>query len=935
MKKVFTLLLFVTSFALIAAGHRIPGEVLPELAPLNLLKNGCFKDGAGLWKIIRQGSKSSVSVVKIDDFPALQVKRTSGKGFVALISASCPVEAGKKYLMTALYNCRKTEFGAFARMEIVPYNQIDAYIAGFQKGGYYIAMGKTEIIGRKAGDWIRRTASYTAPANVKQVCVVIIQYGAPVTVEYSSVYFGPQPPKRAFDKAKYYSDSEPAVSPEKLAAICKSRKPAEASVVKYGDVPAFQVNGRIVPPLMYLGDAFNPKRSKVQAFRKAGINLQVLCLNRQRAFWKGKGEYDFKKIDRYLRYAISRNPYGDFIVQIDVSPYQRWSDEYPGHVAVDINGKPTTGRHGRKAPPSYWSELYRQQACEYVNAVVVFLKKQPYYSSIAGFFLCGNEDGQFYYNSVGRTLQNGRSPAAVAAFRKYLKEQYGTVQALRKAWNRKDVTFTNAAVPVKAKRIKTTFLNPAKQQDFIDFIRFLNVSMAGFANQLCRTAKNAAGKPVLSVMWWGRGAAQLVYPHFGQTDKIFPADDLNVMGSQAGYYGERENGCTCFMPWVYDSARIHRKITMLEADFRTWKSPYKSMQHDYHVARYWNLYDLKGAALRDFGKQIAVGGGLWWYDMSAGWFNDPEIMKLIGKMSDVAAELYSKPVKVSPAEIALVVDEQNFFRTTEQLDVWNGPNYHALRLGQRAFLRSGLKYDFIYFSDIIAGNRDNYKVYIFMNLWMITPEQRKFIDNRLKKQGKTLIWLYAPGYLTPKGLSVENMKKITGIGLELKGRNVGKAHFLSGKHALLNGLNGKLVGLGMNLYGPRFAVKDAGARSLAAYQDGSTAIAVKAMSGWNSIYVGITSGFSPSFLQNIARFSGVHVYNTPGDMFVYHRDDLICLHGVEGNVNKLSFPQKVDIIDLMTNRTLLQSGRKLEVGLKPGESRLLKINIKDKGLKAE
>jgi hypothetical protein len=59
------------------------------------------------------------------------------------------------------------------------------------------------------------------------------------------------------------------------------------------------------------------------------------------------------------------------------------------------------------------------------------------------------------------------------------------------------------------------------------------------------------------------------------------------------------------------------------------------------------------------------------------------------------------------------------------------------------------------------------------------------------------------------------------------------------------------------------------------------------------------------------------------------------LHGVEGNVNKLSFPQKVDVIDLMTNRTLLQSGRKLEVGLKPGESRLLKIDIKDKGLKAE
>ena len=925
-RNILCLALTLCAFNTIMAEHRVSGEILPDLSKNNLVKNSYFEHGMKFWRLINPDKNVVVNQIKIKNAAALKITKKDDKGFAALISSPCKVKPGKKYFLTALYNCRQSEFGTFSKIQVVPYKQLNSFIKNLDNSTPYVAMGKCEILSRKTGEWVRRSAQYKAPAGVDKVCIVIVQYGVKSEITYSSIYFGSFPSKRPFDKVKYYSDYEPSVKEPELSKIYSSRKPATASVVKYGDVPAFNLNGEITAPLIYFGDAFLPKRSKLKAFSNSGINLQIISLNRNRNYWKADGEYDFAKVDKYLSEAICRNPYGNYIIRIDVSPFADWDKQYPEHVAVHINGKPATGRHGRKAPPSYWSDLYREKANEYVRAIVSYLKTRPYYSCIAGFFLSGNEDGQFYYNSLGKTLHNGQSPSAVRAFRMWLKKRYKTIKALREAWHQPEAEFDKITVPVKAERIGSTFLNPADQRNYIDFIKFLNESMAEFANQLCRTAKDTAGKEVITVMWWGRGGAQLVYPHFGQSKIVFPNSDMNVMGSQAGYYGERENAGTCFMPYIFDSARIHNKITMLEADFRTWCSPLKNMQHDYHVARYWNMYDFKGALLRDFGKQIAVGGGLWFFDMSAGWFNDPEIMKFVKEVADGAAKLYKKQIKVTPAQIALVVDEQNFYRTTEQLDVWNGPNYHSLRLGQRSFLRSGLKYDLLYFNDIIDKNMDDYKVYIFMNSWFLSEKQKNFISKKLKRNGKTLVWIYAPGYLTSDGFSLKNMETLTGIKISKDDNIIAQSKYNVNHNILLNGVKGKICGLGIPTRGPRFTVTDKNVFSLAKYnKDGATSTALKRMPGWNSIYISAPAAFSPQFLQNIARFADAHVYNTPGDMFVYHRDDLVCLHGVEGKTNHLQFPKKVKITDLFSGKTLLDAGKKLQITLNPGETRLLHI----------
>jgi hypothetical protein len=547
----------------------------------------------------------------------------------------------------------------------------------------------------------------------------------------------------------------------------------------------------------------------------------------------------------------------------------------------------------------------------------------------------GNDDYQFYYQINRGTLQDGSSYCDFPAFRSWLKKRYNNnLEKLRQSWKNPAVTFATAKPLPDKKNTINVFYNASESVIKRDYVAFLNESMGQFANKMCLTTQQAAGKQVIAGMWWGRGANCGVYPQFAQTKVVLPNDNIQFMGAQAGYWGVRENGNECIIPAVFDSTRIHKKVTMLEIDFRTWVGRRLSIPHDFQVVRFWNLYDLKGAMLRDFGKMFSVGGGIWWFDMSSVFFHDPHIMKLIKEIKKAAVTLNSNPGKsFTPAEIVFIADEQNYYRTTEQTNVWNGPNYHTIRINQRAVTRAGIKFDFYYFNDILNKNMVDYKVYVFMNTFYLSPRKRRFIEEKLKKNNKLIIWLYAPGYLTDNGQSIQAMEKLTGFKFDKKISQLEDAFFCEHhKNPLLTGIQGNKTGIGVLMKGPAYAVKDNTAESLAYYRNShKTAVALKKMNGWKSLFIGPPSGLTPKLLKNICKYAGIHVYNeTPGDLFMYHRDDLICIHGVEGNLNQIRLPFNAQIKDLMTDKILKENAKNLDIRLLPGETRLFLIKKTNK-----
>jgi len=891
--------------------YTMPGEVLPVYTEPNLFPGfpEPGKSGIGLEnELLLVNSKNASRVFKI--------------------SAPIPVESGKKYILTGVYHTGDLKFGNRGSLVILTDSQAANWPGSLDGFKAYSPLCMGELVNRSPGIWQRKVAVYTVPEKVKSVRIGVFLSGNPASIRWRSIYFGLGPWEtdsriHDYDQTRHYRRNTEPLKQSEVDAILAARPDATAEILP-GNSPRLLINGKKELPLIYFGDAFAPERNKTAAFQKAGISLQIIPLFRKDYYWVGKNQYRFDRIDHAVMENVRRNPNGNFIIGINVSPYKTWADEFPTETAVNRTGAQQTSRHGRKSPPCLYSKVYQAQAKEYIRQAIAHIKKQPYSKAVAGFMITGNEDGQFYYQvKYGRRMDEAYPPSALEPFRDFLRKRYNNDNAaLQKSWNDPNVTFDTAAPPRELRPLNTFFWDRSKDMAFWDTSIFMNEAMGEFADAMCSEAKKAAGKKVITVMWWGRGGEQFVQPHFAQTKVVLPGKGMDLMGGQPGYWGERENGNVSYYPWIADSLRLNNKFPMIEADFRTWTSVHKTLRIDYHVSRYWTPDELRNALYREAGKLFSVGGGLWFYDMTAGWFNDPRSMKFAAALKQIADKLAANDTAYSPAAVAMVADEENFLATSEQLHCWNGPNFHSVRKPQRSMMRAGIKYDYIYLNDLITRKMTHYKVYCFLNLYHISPEKEAFIK-LLRQNGKVLVWVYAPGYSTEKGLDTANISRITGIDVEKLAPGTQRAVFVDSP--VSSGLSGKEAGLDNSLGEVRFAVTDKKAVPICTYIDGKVAGAMKTFPGYTGIYLAQPSPFTAEFLARIASYAGVHIFNrTPGDMFIHRRDDFMVLHGVEGNENIISPLPGKKLYDMTTGKALpVNADQTVTVKLAPGESRLL------------
>jgi len=892
---------------------RMPGEVLPVYTEPNLFPG--FPAASG---------KDVVGITS-----ELELVNTKSGAAVSMLSARIPVEAGKSYILTGLYHTSDLHFGNSGGLAVLTESRAKDWPEKLDHFRPYSPLASYELVNRKPGQWQRRTLKYTAPANVKYVRIGVFLRGDPASIRWRSIYFGlgpwmPDSRAKDSDQSRHFLKNTDPLPDEEVTKILAARSEATAEMLP-GNSPRLLINGKKEIPVIYFGDAFDGTRNKTAAFQEAGIDLQIIPLFRRNLYWAGNGKYDFANVDRTIMENVRRNPRGNFLIGLSVTPYLTWHEDFPAETAVNRKGQPQVSRDGRKNLPCYYSRVYQEQALDYVRQVIGHMRKQPYFKAVAGFHITGNEDGQFYYQvKFGRYRDEAYPPSALEPFRAFLRKRYNNDQeALRKAWGQRGVTFETAVPPRKPRPLDTFFWDRSRDMAYWDLSVFMNEGVGEFAAALCREAKKAAGKKVIAAMWWGRGGEQFVQPHFAQTHVILPGKEMDLMGGQPGYFGERETGCTSYYPWIPDSLRMNNKIPIIEADFRTWTTMYKSLQQDSHVVRYWTPDAFRNALLREAGRLFSVGGGIWFYDMTAGWFDDPVLMKDAALVRRIAGKLAKNDRPFSPAEIAFVADEENFLATSEQLHCWNGPNFHAVRKSQRAMMRSGLKYDFVYLDDLISRNITHHKVYCFLNLYWISPRTQAYIDS-LRRDGRTLVFVYAPGYSTDNGPDAANIGRITGIRTEKIGPGPQKSLFV--KSPLTKGIEGKEAGLDNALGDLRFRITDPEAVALCTYADGSgVSGAMKKFPGYTSIYFALPSPFTAEFLSRIAAAAGVRLYNrTPGDMFLHRRDDLMVLHGVEGNRNVLAPPQGKKLYDMTTGEELpLRADHTAEVSLSPGETRIL------------
>ncbi len=914
----------------------VAGEILPRFSNPNLLPNGDFDDELAGWTVrLPEGDDAaSAQTASSEHGPVLRVSKGEVDGSVRIVSQVVAVKPDTDYLLTGLYHTTSARLGGITDFVVVEGK--DA--ASLREVNPLVASrsahpGYTLLLNSPEGEWRRKTRTFRTGSQTQALQVTIVLAGPAMTVDYDNLYLA----EREADTREWdWPEREGRISLVQTKKRLAARPDSTAEVRTESGAARLVIDGKVEAPQVLMTDVTRAERGYISDFASHGLDIAIVNIKSGSAgYWHGPDEVDLAAVDSVLWDAVQRNPEGNIIVYFSATPYVSWHEDNPDDAAQFPDGTYAVSRHKRHAPPSYYSENYRRQVYEVLLKVVRHIHSQEYGRAVVGYFLTGGEDGQFYYQAgKGGVIQDGHGPADLPLFREWLRGRYESVEALRRAWDEPEVTFDDARPLIRTDRVAGNFLHPVRQRKEVDTLMFLNDSIGELLVTMGRICKENAGKPVVTGAYYGRGRGAMVYPHFAQTRVVFDSPYLDYMGAQGGYYGWREAGNSGNLNWVFDSLRLHGKIPMLELDSRTWISEYKSMEHDYKVARYWSMEEFVGASARDAGNMIAVDGGAWWMEMSGGWFRDESIMEPIGTFRRVAQSVAETPRPPDEAELVFVIDEDGYFWTTEQTHIWNGPNYHSNALQQTAISRSGLRYQVYYLDDLIERGMDDFKVYVFQNVYQVDGRKRAFLEG-LKRDGKTLVWQYAPGFITPEDFSTESMSALTGIQLRLaddakpvslRAHFVGEAERAGEAGELLAGISTAVMGLGRDLAGQRFVVEDDRAGVIGRYvADDAPAAAVKRFEGYTSIYVGHPSGLTDRLLNNIARAAGAHVHTEPGDLFMCNRSDFMVIHGVQGGERTIRLPEPATITDAFDGRVLAENATQVTFPLRVNETRWLRI----------
>ena len=415
-------------------------------------------------------------------------------------------------------------------------------------------------------------------------------------------------------------------------------------------------------------------------------------------------------------------------------------------------------------------------------------------------------------------------------------------------------------------------------------------------------------------------------------------DDPNMdIFVQAQPYDTREAGNALHVYPPVKSIDLHGKLYIFDHDHRTLGSG--TSQYGRHRSQ----YESAAVFARDYGHQWTENAGAWISDMSYSrwwsfneyrlpWYTMPEVYRPIRESIDACRTLEAP--RKSVAEIAVVIS-LNSPRYEDACHMV--PHYKGLvndLLLQNGFPFLGAPHDVIVSGDLVRKDLPEYKLYVFLNPTYFTSAERAAIEG-LKRNGKTLAWFYAPGYVTDDCLSLEAAKAVSGFDLKVKsGASETPELIYRPGSPLSDGLAGKFLStvtwFGLSRFSPVeispiFYADDAAVQAAGVYADGKVAYGAKDFGTWKSVWCGVPNFDLPA-LVNLARYAGVHLYaEAPVVLSVDNR--MMMLHnGYEARRTvRVTLPRPAAVADLRTGESVAD-GKAFSVELEAPETKLLRID---------
>ena len=920
---------------------RWTGSMYGPAKPSRLL-DPSFEKGISMWELRKvEGAEGSVS------HDAANAR--TGKGSLKMVKSNSAGFLELRYRDLVTIDPHEHCFWrGFYQAKVTPGSSM--LIFGFEdENGKFLYQGTS--MGRSArqsqsfavnnvpGVWEQRIGFVERKKVSRRLRPVIRLWGDPSTVHVDDLSL---PGANWYSRRALSIPEICRISPQEAKKRLAERSNVTGKVGFYPSGAAgVEIDGKLVAPVIYFSAVF-PELGDYKLFHDNGIKLYNFTLHLNDSagphtrgsvteissgpVWPSAGsdKYNFAPLISRLKRLIRQEPEANIILGLNIT----WPSDYfkynPDTLWVDEKGNKAWGNslHLRgfapkaQAPgyvpwPSPYADKPFEDAAKVMTAFIRELKKHKLHKIVAGCFVAGGHDGQF------EIRYRDYSPAGVAAWRKYLKRIYKTDAALKKCWGDPKVTLNNAKVPSEhwgkyKKGFSPLFFDPLKERCEIDYERFRQERIWSVKEIMLSAIKKELGKPVLGVAW------QMEKFFVKDPTRFLESDVFDVIVTQPVYQNRRAGMPFCNLAPMESFAR-KKKLWISELDIRSFlRSIYAEELKHLKVGIPANLTEFRQTVRKLTAEQIASGMGGWWYlDMFCGAHAHPEMMAEIRRGKEIFETIHALPGARRQAEVVAVISQDAILNQRQ----WAASfpmmyQFFALR-------QSGIPIDIRFAKELFnAPDGDKYKVYFFANQFELTVREREFINKKLKKGNKTLIFNYASGFLNPerrrldlRGIETLTQFKIKHIPSMLTpavsprqapGNFYRAYHEQSDKTSI-----GKV---------PRFVIDDPKAQIISRYIDDSTpAVGIKEFGTWRSVFLASPNALTAEQFCNIARKSNVHCVIAPDKAIVMLNNRFLALIALDNGKVGVDLPFAATVTDLFSGKVIARGKNSFEVDLRSGD----------------
>jgi len=688
------------------------------------------------------------------------------------------------------------------------------------------------------------------------------------------------------------------------------------TVERFNGQPTLMIDGVPSPAQFYM--TYRPEARHFRRFAEAGVALSSFsCTGDACPYgicgpsWAAPDRYDYTQFDERMAMACAA-PGTLVMPRIYTGAPDWWMDAHPDECVLYSNGR----RDAAERAPSFSSALWREASLRAVLALIDHIERGPWADRILGYHIAGGITEEFAQFGCVNSVAADYSPACRDRFRGWLAARYGTDRALQAAWGNPAATLAAAEIPGRERRDETVlgglFYDPARQRDVIDYNRFNGETIAGFIHELATAVKQRTGGDKVVGCFFGYlfGCGftdrMLLESGYLALEHVLRSDAIDFLVSPSGY-DERACGIgTTYFRAPVQSVQRAGKLWINENDLRTHRTdeicPEVTQPAGHTIAKQW----------REAAAMLTQAAGQWWFDMGGGWYDDPPTMAAVDEINRIAATALHADRRTG-AEIALVVDADSFYSC--------GPNnaVSACFLEGLAMecTRVGAPVDKLLLADALEA--PPYRLVIFAGGFALSETDRERVKRHFLREGTTVLWLYAPGYLRNGKAGPENIADLAGITV----RHIPQHHrLLAWTDPAAGGPFRAEAQYGRHAYTwPMFDITDPEAEVWAhLHSAGTPGMAGKQVNGANSI-LSIASPPTSAMLRDLARFAGAHVYVDHSDAS-YVSEAFIGLHAWREGVREVALPESAALCDLATGEEF-SAARRHRIPVEAMSTRLL------------